>query len=441
MSLFEGPITLNRTYTVASVNGSDFALSDYRHLRGIFSGDIVSVNTSLPLAKQIQLVESRIRYTTIVGVLQLYSKYKFPRTKRNIERFKFAPLSSKFPHFLVSTTVKRKYATNVVAIIRYQDWPVNSTYPHGELVNVLGPVTETPSLYEGLLHKYDLVRRGLRLTKPERQRIQTAMLDDSVWIRDVPTTYVDLRSMPTTCSVDPPSTLDIDDAFSYHVCDSGNWTLYVHIADVVGTLRLHKLENVLHTMQRTTSVYAPHKTVHMFPPELSENVLSLLPNRPRLSLTMKVECTPDHTVRTVEFYKATILNKQRYSYEDFQRLSHSKYAQVFQGVQGLSAEDFHYSHSGTFDAHHFIEKCMILYNFQMGKYLRSRQLQTVYRCQNPPQHSPPLVHHHPSRWTHATLLFYVTALYPAPFTHKPPVFTTVYTYHGTPTAPPPFADL
>ena len=126
---------------IINVNNLEITVNGFENIGQVFHGDIVNI-----IDNKLHLVESKINTKIIVGILVLYSKYKFPKNNRGVERFKFIPLSKHFPEFLVATKVKKKYKTNILVTIKYLTWITK--LPYGEIRNILGKITDIDCLYD-----------------------------------------------------------------------------------------------------------------------------------------------------------------------------------------------------------------------------------------------------------------------------------------------------
>ena len=101
----------------------------------------------------------------ITGILCLYSKYKFPANKRNIPRYRFNPLSKKYPIFLVASKLKNKYKTNILVTIKFLSQEIK--IPYGEIVNVIGSIDDINNLYDGILYNNNLIQKKLNINKKQ----------------------------------------------------------------------------------------------------------------------------------------------------------------------------------------------------------------------------------------------------------------------------------
>ncbi|MDD3146417.1 MAG: RNB domain-containing ribonuclease, partial [Candidatus Riflebacteria bacterium] len=94
-----------------------------------------------------------------------------------------------------------------------------------------------------------------------------------------------------TWAIDTPGSQDRDDAFSFAQHSDGSSTLWVHIADPA-ELILPGSPLDREASSRASSVYMPDQRIHMLPPEISENFLSLSEGSERLALTFMLEFSP-----------------------------------------------------------------------------------------------------------------------------------------------------
>ena len=114
------------------------------------------------------------------------------------------------------------------------------------------------------------------------------------------------------CTIDPASAKDHDDAIYY---DEKSCELYVAIADVSAYVKENSSLDI-EAQKRAFSIYLPHKVLPMLPFELSTDLCSLVPNKPRLSYVFKIKLdTKSIKVIHAELLEATIESKNKYSYE------------------------------------------------------------------------------------------------------------------------------
>ncbi len=123
---------------------------------------------------------------------------------------------------------------------------------------------------------------------------------------------VDLTHLPF-CTIDPASAKDHDDAIYY---DRYKHILYVAIADVSAFIK-EGSDLDIEARKRAFSIYLPNKVLPMIPFSLSAGLCSLKPDVKRFSFVVKMELdTKNLEVLSSEFFEATIISKNKYSYEE-----------------------------------------------------------------------------------------------------------------------------
>jgi ribonuclease R len=204
------------------------------------------------------------------------------------------------------------------------DWPLDGAAEVGSQVvaRIDGPratVTEVVSDHDAALRRV-MVRYGLSDYATDADFYGTAVHPGNA-VRD-------LRHV-VTVTIDAPSTRDIDDAISVLEPDeSGAIRVLISIADVDSVVaRESSLD--LEARQRGTSVYLAGRVLPMLPRQLSEDALSLLPERERRVLTCELRVDPVGNVTSVDLYEALIRSNARVSYDEVTAfLDHGNVADV-----------------------------------------------------------------------------------------------------------------
>lgn len=114
-----------------------------------------------------------------------------------------------------------------------------------------------------------------------------------------------------TFTIDPKSSVDFDDAISV---DVSNNTIYVHIVDIAnetfsdnGTIKLR---------ERCLTLYLSNEhTEHLLDEIDAAENLSLIVNKQRKVITVKIKLNQDGLVDNYDIYKSTIVVKKRWNYE------------------------------------------------------------------------------------------------------------------------------
>jgi ribonuclease R len=228
---------------------------------------------------------------------------------------------------------------------------------------------------------------------------------------------VDYRDARTV-TIDGETAQDFDDAVSIARLPSGHYRLGVHIADVSHYVRPGSALDE-DARSRGTSVYFPGLTLPMLPEELSNDLCSLRPRRPRLTVTALLEFDPKGRVVKSEFHPSVIKTVERMTYtsvfEIFQGdpQERRKYAAlvpdfllmrelaaalrarreeqgslnfdllepelVYQEGRLQSIEAFE-----TNEAHHLIEEFMVAANEAVARFLSEEERPSLYRVHPPP---------------------------------------------------------
>lgn len=132
----------------------------------------------------------------------------------------------------------------------------------------------------------------------------------------VPRGRTDLRDR-LIVTIDPVDARDFDDALSLQVLPDGSVELGVHIADVTAYVAdgtaLDREARV-----RGNSTYLVDGVVPMLPERLSNDLCSLVPNKPRLAYSVFMTFGKQGALKTYRIEETVIESKRRYSYEEVQ---------------------------------------------------------------------------------------------------------------------------
>lgn len=124
----------------------------------------------------------------------------------------------------------------------------------------------------------------------------------------------DLTKLPTL-TIDADSSMDLDDALSVlPAAPDGGIRLFVHIADVDALVSAGSVIDV-EAERRGTSAYLQGTVIPMLPRALSENRLSLLPDKERPALTAELRIDADGVTTSTDIYPSLIRSDQRLSYD------------------------------------------------------------------------------------------------------------------------------
>ena len=122
-----------------------------------------------------------------------------------------------------------------------------------------------------------------------------------------------------TITIDGEKAQDFDDAVSVRFLDNGHYLLGVHIADVSHYVRPGTALDK-EALARATSVYFPDTTLPMLPERLSNDLCSLRPRIPRLTVTALLEIDGAGRVVREEFHPSVIRTVERMTYTSVSRI-------------------------------------------------------------------------------------------------------------------------
>ncbi|KDO34313.1 hypothetical protein SPRG_19128 [Saprolegnia parasitica CBS 223.65] len=223
--------------------------------------------------------------------------------------------------------------------IAIDDWPLDSFYPSGHYVQILGPVGDLETEIRALL-----VQHATHATKfSERSLACLPDVSDVDWdavaICDtskrpkvpltrewtIPSAEVasrrDLRQTHRVLSVDPPGCQDIDDAMSVRKLPNGHYELGVHIADVGHFVPFDSALDK-DARHRATTVYLVDRRFDMLPVLLSGDLCSLHGQTDRLAFSVFWELDADLRIlpHRTTFAKTIVHNVAAMTYGQADRL-------------------------------------------------------------------------------------------------------------------------
>jgi ribonuclease R len=119
-------------------------------------------------------------------------------------------------------------------------------------------------------------------------------------------------------TIDPGTAKDHDDALTVET-DGDGWRVLVHIADVAASVRPGSALDG-EARRRAFSVYLPGRVEPMLPFALSSGLCSLVPDRPRDTVTVELVFAADGTlVGRPSFSRAQIVSARRLAYDGVER--------------------------------------------------------------------------------------------------------------------------
>lgn len=312
----------------------------------LFHGDILNDDFSLKYSTRDKFL--------IGGVIRFHNKYTFGRNEKDVELFEFQPINWRYPKFLVPSNIKRNLLkakesiTDYFVVIKFKEW--TNKIPIGTIELNLGSVKITNNQYNVLFHYYPT----MPLVKPS-----------PIEIIEPSPPFLSPTIHHEVYSIDPEGCKDIDDALSY---DKKSNRIGIHIADTDALIESY-------TFNKYATIYAPHKNIPMFPENISNDLCSLLEEKPRNVITCWIN--NDDPV-TFSFETNVIQVTKNLSYDQAEKLIHKNdnlkilYEKSIILGKELGIE--------VIDTHKMVEVYMVLYNREIAKHLESNPIM-IYRNQ------------------------------------------------------------
>ncbi|MDX3538197.1 RNB domain-containing ribonuclease [Streptomyces sp. MB09-01] len=119
-------------------------------------------------------------------------------------------------------------------------------------------------------------------------------------------------------TIDPPSSVDLDQAVHLAKRSSGGYRVHYAIADVAAFVTPGGLLDA-EAHRRVTTLYFPDGRVPLHPAVLSEDAASLLPDRTRPALLWRFDLDPDGRVETVDVWRALVRSRAKLDYDGVQK--------------------------------------------------------------------------------------------------------------------------
>ena len=330
-------------------------------IRYLFHGDIVNIN---PEHSKIDLIERPNQLKSIVGELELYSRYSFKSNKKGVPGYIFRPLDYRYPKFIVHSKLKRNSSHNLLVTIQFNNWDKNALFPRGYLVKNLGYINDKKAIQESLLSKYIL----------DMKNIKYSFGDIPLQFNNLIHSNIDREKLTgDIISIDPEGCRDVDDAFTYkNIKDTV--ILDIHISDVYYLLNKLGMIDKIHNV---TSIYLDTYIKPMLPDVISNNYGSLLEKTTRFMLSLKIKyCTKTNKIIETCLRKTIGEVKKNYTYDNYPK----KYNKSFKII-----EEIYKQITGQIikidESHKFIEALMIIYNTYFSKITSDKDI-SIYRIQD-----------------------------------------------------------
>jgi exoribonuclease R len=290
-------------------------------------------------------LELRDEHPPIVGTLELTNKSKYGLTSRGVPIYLFTPYNKSYPHFIVGCSEK-DVSKNKIGLIKFDDWASSSTFPRGQLQQVLGVSGDFEA------EKQALIWQACPWKYPKGP--YTPQSKENILRQE-------LKGF--TFNIDPEGCKDVDDVLTFEELDEGKWKVTITISDVATFVEDGGAVDIFASLIGQT-LYDNNGNVlrPMLPKEYSEEICSLIPGKPSYGISLQF-VWDGKEITNKEWFESQLKTDKSYTYEEFQE-SESPYKLALAQISSYLAKE------EVTDSHKWIEQCMLFYNKEAGKMLK-----------------------------------------------------------------------
>jgi exosome complex exonuclease DIS3/RRP44 len=317
--------------------------------RSIYS-DIVIINEKNTVINVIERNSCEIP-----GILYLDSKIRYGFYKNRM-LYLFKPTDKRYCNFYVP--YDGKFKNKIFVIINFKEWKITDKLPIGTLLEVIGNVGIKEAEYEHLRYYYGIKNNIWKVDNERR-------INDLKKIESIENVNIDYEVF----SIDPLGSKDIDDAFHYNKISNDIFEIGIHIANPYIFFK-----NDLHIIfNRVSTVYLPDRKYNMLPNIYADDLLSLIENKNRYSLSLILKINKiTKKVEEYELGEKIVRNIKNYDYDEFDlKLKKDKSMKLFVEDSKI------YFEINNLDSHKLVENWMIFTNKFIANYLINKGNQNV----------------------------------------------------------------
>ena len=209
--------------------------------------------------------------------------------------------------FLFNVVVLRKDSCGAkngdAVVVEVTDFKNGNRNPEGRIIEVLGDPASIEVQADIVIRKHKLPHKFSDKALQEAEMYPDSMPEEKG--------RLDLHAIPHV-TIDGETARDFDDAVAVEKTAKG-WRLYVSIADVSYYVKPGSALDS-EAYERGTSVYFPNRVVPMLPERLSNNLCSLVPNKPRPAFSAIMEFDRKGKRIANRFTRSVITSRHRLTY-------------------------------------------------------------------------------------------------------------------------------
>ena len=247
------------------------------------------------------------------------------------------PFDYRYPKMRLRSTYLGTYVGKRL-LVRVIGWDDDSMYPNAHIIKALGATGDMLTETTCILHRYGIeygefsqvtlddlpddsyrVEDEIEFALAGSSNLESGSYDPAIEPDSGPPRE-DFRSR-FVVSIDPPGCTDVDDAFHVRILDNDVFELGIHIADVTHFLRPGTALDE-EALFRSTTVYLVDRRLNMLPARISEDLASLLCERPRfaVSVVWHVSRTTMDVVGEPWFGRSVIQSRYQLEYANAQAI-------------------------------------------------------------------------------------------------------------------------
>jgi exoribonuclease R len=290
-------------------------------------------------------LELRDEHPPIIGTLEFTNKSRYGLTSKGIPIYLFTPYNKSYPHFIVGSSEK-DVSKNKIGLIKFDDWATSSTFPRGQLQQILGTSGDFEAEKQALIWQSCPWKYPKGAYEPQsKENIMRTELKGY------------------TFNIDPEGCKDVDDVLTFEFIGDDKWRVTITISDVATYVEDGGAVDIFASLIGQT-LYDNNGNVirPMLPKEYSEEVCSLIPGKPSYGISLQF-VWDGKDITNKEWFESQLITNKSYTYEEFQG-SESSYKPILAKISSYLAKE------EVTDSHKWIEQCMLFYNMEAGRILK-----------------------------------------------------------------------
>jgi exoribonuclease R len=301
----------------------------------------------------------------IVGTVELVNKSKYGLTSRGIPIYLFTPYNKSYPHFIVGCSEK-DVSKNRIGLINFDTWPTSSTFPRGQLQQLLGVSGDFEAEKEALIWQACPWKHPKGTYIPEVKEATSVIRKE-------------LKGF--TFNIDPQGCKDVDDVLTFEEIESNIWRVSITISDVAAYIEEESPVDIYASLiGQTLYDTAGTPLRSMLPKEYSEKSCSLLPNKTSIGITLQFIWNGKE-ITDKQWFESILETNKSYTYEEFQE-SDSPYKEPLAAISNYLAKGKGEGEC-PYDSHKWIEQCMLFYNNEAGQILKNKGMGVLRKHSSP----------------------------------------------------------